>query len=67
MYRYSHIPIKRGVLMYYVYKCTKCDKETTIERSIYCRDDRAVCVYCGKEMKRIITPPSVLTSDGYKQ
>lgn len=53
--------------MYYVYKCTKCDKEATIERSIYCRDDKAICVYCGQDMKRIFTPPSVMTSDGYKQ
>ena len=53
--------------MYYVYKCTKCDKETTIERSVDERDDKAVCIYCGAEVKRIFTAPSVMTADGYKQ
>lgn len=53
--------------MYYVYQCKKCKKETTIERAMDNRDDKAICVYCGEEMRRIITPPSVMTSDGYKQ
>lgn len=67
MYRQRNLPIKRGVLMYYVYQCKKCEKETTIERAMDNRDDKAICVFCGEEMKRIITPPSVMTSDGYKQ
>lgn len=52
--------------MYYVYKCTKCNQETTIQRSIENRDDKAVCS-CGAEVKRIFTAPSVMTADGYKQ